>query len=145
MLDEMYFIGCRKATSLSGRAKLKPKSEPGPEPKPNVEPEHEPEPDITLYTAPATLLLIQPLFLFQKSTAPTLLDSIHMPESHANSFVTIGSVPFCQLPTSLAHNAQAPPLCKTGPDYSFTRSLRCKNASRLTAKCPWAHQRRWTD
>ena len=38
VLDEMHFIGCRKAASLAGRAKLKPEPQPGPEPKPNVEP-----------------------------------------------------------------------------------------------------------
>ena len=68
VLDEMHFIGCRKAASLAGRAKLKPEPDPGPEPKPNVEPEHESELDMRLYKAPATLLLIQPLFLLQKST-----------------------------------------------------------------------------
>lgn len=52
VLDEIHFIGCRKAASLAARAKLKP----------------EPEPEMRLHKAPATLLLIQPLILLQKST-----------------------------------------------------------------------------
>jgi hypothetical protein len=67
VLDEMHFIGCRKAASLAARATLEPESEPGPESKPNVEPKHESEPEMRLYKAPATVLLIQPLFLLQKS------------------------------------------------------------------------------
>ena len=63
VLEDMHLIGCRKAPSLTARAKLKPEPDPGLELKPNVEPEHECEPEVRLYKASATLIWIQPLFL----------------------------------------------------------------------------------
>jgi hypothetical protein len=108
VLDEMHFIGCRKAASLAGRAKLKPEPEPGPEPKPNAELEHESEPDMR---APATLLLIQPLFLLQKST------HAHPAWQHTHTRVTRGY---------LCHNRQRPLLPTTdqlGPQCTSTTAL----------------------